>query len=402
MRRPFAQGVRHSVATLATLAFVFCLTTSARAAPYTFTLIADSRFFSDFQSFRSPSLGANGTVVFMLTENNGPNTIFTGNGGALTAIPLIGPAGTVGATSVAGTPAINAAGTIALQGAPQGGGDGIYLSNGGPLIQVATNLGGFPFLGFAPPSINGFGRVAFVADFGGGQGAFRSEPGGQFTDIVDNTGVFDGFVNNLVSINDAGQVAFFARFKAGPINSGVFVGSGGALTTIAETGTQFDGFVNVPVINNVGQVAFEAGLVAGGAGIYVGTGATLTLIADTNGVFTHFPGSPHINDAGTVVFAAGLQTGGAGIFTGPDPVADRVIAEGDPLFGSIVDAGSLTGAVENDRGQIVFMATLTNGDRVLVRADPSAAVPEPSSLTLLVLAGGTLAAWRWRRLRDTV
>ena len=338
-------------------------------------------------------------MEFSQTTINGPVIYYTGNGGPLTAVPLIGPTGPVAAT-IMGTPAINAGGTIAIQGAPQAGGEGIYLSNGGLLIQVATDLGS-QFFGFAPPSINDSSTVAFVADFGGGQGAFRSEPGGGFTDIVDNTGVFDGFVNNAVSINNAGAVAFDARFKAGPIASGVFVGSGGALTTIAESGGQFDGFVNVPVVNNAGVVAFEADLAGGGEGIFVGNGGALTLIADTNGVFNRFPGTVSINDSGTVAFTAGFQNSyRSGIFTGPDPVADKVIATGDPLFGSTVFG--VGGTLENDSGQIAFLASLTNGDTVLVRADPvsAAAVPKPSSLLLLVMGAATLAGWRrWNERR---
>ncbi len=37
-----------------------------------------------------------------------------------------------------------------------------------------------------------------------------------------------------------------------------------------------------------------------------------------------------------VVFLADLDDGGKGIFTGPDPISDKVIAIGDPLFGSTV------------------------------------------------------------------
>jgi hypothetical protein len=293
IRPLLVRPARRLVTVAAVLVVLFALPASGRAAmPYTYTLIADSSAFSDFKSYAGLSLSADGTVVFMLTHNNSANVIYTGNGGPLTAVPLIGPTGPVAVSNVGGTPAINAGDTIAIQGVPPGAGDGIFISNGGTLIQVVTNLGGYPFFGFAQPSINDAGNVAFVAEFGLGLGAFRSEPGGGFTDIVDNTGVFDGFVNNSVSLNDAGQVAFAARYNTGPVSSGVFVGSGGALTTIALAGGQISGFLGTPVINNAGEVTFEANLTAGGQGIFVGNGGLLTLIADTNGAFASFPSGP--------------------------------------------------------------------------------------------------------------
>jgi hypothetical protein len=379
----------------AVLALLLGLATPARPGPaYTFTRIADSTQFDAFAGFQSLSLNASGTVAFLLRDD--ARGLFTGNGGALTRISLQGPSGPVSAVSIAGYPSLNAAGAIALHGAPQGGGDGLYIAAAAAqLVRVADNLGGFPFLGFANPSINDAGRVAFVADFNAGHGVFRSEPGGGFTTIADNSGRFDGFVNNGVSINAAGSVAFYATSRSGAPNSaGVFVGSGGALTTVALAGGLFDGFAGTPVINAAGQVVFQAGL-SGGAAIFVGDGGSLRLVADTGGPFGGLQ-SPYVNDSGAVVFVAGLRAGGNGLFTGPDPALDRVIAYGDPLFGStVLGVGGLV--AENDGGQVAFVAFLTDGETVLLRADPAVAVPEPASLTLFGLGAAGLVACRWRR-----
>jgi hypothetical protein len=70
---------------------------------------------------------------------------------------------------------------------------------------------------------------------------------------------------------------------------------------------------------------------------YLSAAAYRFPISDTSGPFAGSPGqNPIINNNGTVVFFAMLDTGEIGLFTGPDPVADRVIATGDPLLGSIV------------------------------------------------------------------
>ena len=97
----------------------------------------------------------------------------------------------------------------------------------------------------------------------------------------------------------------------------------------------------------------------------------MTLIADTSGPFSDFLDAyfPGINKANQVAFVATLRAGGSGIFTGPDPLADKVIATGDPLLGStVVRLGFFRGL--NDAGQIAFWATLANGSGGWFRADP--------------------------------
>ncbi|WP_446385630.1 DUF7453 family protein [Coleofasciculus chthonoplastes] len=66
--------------------------------------------------------------------------------------------------------------------------------------------------------------------------------------------------------------------------------------------------------------------------------------------------SPIINNKGAIAFEAVLDTGEYGIFTGADPVADKVIAIGDPLFGSTVTSLGVSDKGFNDAGQVAFLA----------------------------------------------
>ena len=89
-------------------------------------------------------------------------------------------------------------------------------------------------------------------------------------------------------------------------------------------------------------------------------------IVDASGPFSAFR-SPAINDLGTVVFFGFLDAGPSGIFTGPDPVAHRVIATGDPLFGSTVTGlGFFRGL--NERNEVVFSFSLADGRNGIARA----------------------------------
>jgi hypothetical protein len=105
---------------------------------------------------------------------------------------------------------------------------------------------------------------------------------------------------------------------------------------------------------------------------------------------------PSLNNSGMVAFLAD-----GSIRTGPDPVADKVIAVGDDLFGSTVvefdDAfdtfTTISQEALNDSGQIAFSYVLADGRRGIARADPIV-IPEPGTLSLLVCA--VLGAMLWR------
>jgi hypothetical protein len=107
-------------------------------------------------------------------------------------------------------------------------------------------------------------------------------------------------------------------------------------------------------------------------------------IADTSGPFRSFGGFTQLNDLGTVAFDAFLDDGRFGIFTGPDPGLDAVIRDGDPLFGSTMNALGVIGSpFLNNAGQLTFFYGLADGRMGIARADPLVAVQAPASLALL-------------------
>ena len=122
-------------------------------------------------------------------------------------------------------------------------------------------------------------------------------------------------------LNGNGVASFGANLSAG--GSGVFVGSGGAVTTIAQTGSTFLTFndPNLPAINPASSMAaFYAARTAaagGGVGIFTSSGGPVTTIAATGGSspFTNFVAVPGINPGGTVALV-GIGPTGQGVFTG--------------------------------------------------------------------------------------
>jgi hypothetical protein len=175
-------------------------------------------------------------------------------------------------------------------------------------------------------------------------------------------------------INGSGQVSFHAIRRDG--SEGIFVGTGGPVTTIADTSGLFASFSDAPAISDDGRILFQATLKAtpGGheiPGLFSSIGGHISLVADATGRFSSFGFAPAINAHGQIAFLGTTGSGQVGLFTGDDPERDRVIAIGDRLDGSIVMELSVLSfrTALNNRGQIAFIAQLTDGRTGIYRAD---------------------------------
>jgi hypothetical protein len=138
-----------------------------------------------------------------------------------------------------------------------------------------------------------------------------------------------------------------------------------------------------PMLNDAGTAAFQRSLTDEATQEFVeqivtGNGGPLTVVADTRDEFAFFGfRPPSINNDGEVAFHATLDDGTSGIFVGSDPVADRVIATGDTLDGSIVQNLVFCEEGLSDSGELAFVATLEDaatpeGFRIAVfRATPA-------------------------------
>jgi hypothetical protein len=273
-------------------------------------------------------------------------------------------------------PAINSRGAVAFEGFTQTGVEGIFVGSGGALTTVATNGPGSPFAFFGPggqagPVINADGTVAFIGWLkAGGQGIFVGS-GGPVTTVAETVLLSESFQG--VDINDAGIVAFGRQSPGG---AAILTSSNGMFTKIADTAFIFGGVS----ISNPGVVAFVSPLPTTDAILFTGSGGGLTPIVSTGVAGPFFQlGSFSINTGGAVAFQAFLArtnlVEGNGIFVGSGGPIMTIADDSGPYF-------LFDGPAINADGVVAFRAILDSGgvgiftgadpalDRVIVTGEP--------------------------------
>jgi hypothetical protein len=357
---------------------------------YTFTKVADSTEggFDPF-SFGCAAINTRGDIAFKAGRlaSDGFNTIpgiYRANAdGTLTTIAedqkrfqFIGF-----------NPSINDSGQVSfaarLDGGKKDDTEAILRGEGKKLTTIASTADEFAFFGF-DTSINNSGEVAFAAELDNGDEGLFSGSGakkaGVTTHYLTSTSQFDGS-DARPSINNLGDIAFvesidFAR--------GVFVGQEGDFTEIVAPNPSDPSIgYGTPMLNDAGTAAFQRSFTDEATQEFVeqivtGNGGPLVVVADTRDEFAFFGfRPPSINNDGEVAFHATLDDGTSGIFVGSDPIADRVIATGDTLDGSIVQNLVFCEEGLSDSGELAFVAQLEDptspdGFRVAVfRATPA-------------------------------
>jgi hypothetical protein len=338
-------------------------------------------------------------------------------------------------TSAANYVAINNLGEVASIGYINGNDQQIAISNGSQTIGILN-----------PPADNSLGEDIWLND--AGQVVARSDSTiftaaqGSYSPLNDTTGYVLND-DNFVAANVTNSPIAWVGYNPVNFSRDLFLTSGTTTRTLATTGSAYsdiyypymnasdtvcytteaststqtsvfvtngtttrtiavassnDRDIEADGIDNNGDVLWNEYLTNGNQNLWLTSPTgTNTLIANTTGAYQSFS-DPYsfaatLSPSGQVAFIATLKNGNVGIFTGSDPVADKVIQEGDPLFGGTVGSViSFSPQGLNDNGSLAFLADTQNGSYV-VRADP---VPEPASCAVLV-AGNMLLMIRGRR-----
>jgi hypothetical protein len=292
---------------------------------------------------------------------------------------------------------INDLGQVAFRDAT-----GYYRGSGGPLdaMNAPTLSPGYVFL-------NNAGVTAFF-DGGGSQGMYVWD-GTKTTEVVPSSRdlVFGlpGFGGQgPPSINDSGTIVFRALVRVAPDTVPALLpadfryaiveadAATGDLHTIVGPSSTAAGYA-YPIINNAGDVTlvdpYKLCFVDGQeiqeyAIEILHNGSPHMVVNTTTTQFSSFFSGIALNDSGQIAFMAYLDGGTMpALFTGPDPVADRLIGQGDSFDGSIVQSLGFDSRGFNNNGQVLFDVTLTDGRYEVVRADISraASVSDSAAIT---------------------
>ncbi len=349
-----------------------------------------------FYNFGPPTINNNGDVAFMAVTNRWFNNpafgygymqgVYVGNGGALTTVADsdTGSGWYSFGTTGAAVPSINSSGQVAFHAITATGAKGIYRATGSSVTTIAETGTSYSFGTLSSfqmaTSMNDSGAVAFEAMFNtfSNNGVFKGS-GGDPTLVADRN---DSALNGLgtPAITSNGTVAFRAYLDAG--GEGYFTGPNPATDTLVDTSLPgINAILTQPTaINDAGTLLYNARLTAtNNAGLIISQGDSHAVIADAaNGPYSSVWGSgpaatPSINNHGDVAFMAGTDAGRSGIYAGPDPLRHAVIEVNDPLFGSTLQSTNLglTYQAINDAGQIAFRGRLADGSLdFIARADP--------------------------------
>jgi hypothetical protein len=270
--------------------------------------------------------------------------------------------------------------------------------------------------------------VPSVPPTGKGIGIFQVDAKGHIAKVVapgdaaPGGGKFDYAVEPWV--NDGGDVSFIGHIAGedGVVEGfppqdvvisalgGLYVKQGGTgkIRTIVHTGPDSD-FRQVfhDVMNNRGDIAFNGDVTPlphnnQNIGVFLFSGGKIIAVARPGDLMpgggnlvnaSIIGGNVHVNDRGDVVFSGVVDTDvdhdgndDTGLFQWSDGHLSVIARTGTviPGVGTVFALASAvivvppapintttSGAINNDRGQVLFCATMTNGDVVLLLATPS-------------------------------
>ena len=191
-----------------------------------------------------------------------------------------------------------------------------------------------------------------------------------FTNVADSR-QFQDFGWYPPGLNDTGTAVFRGALLA-PRRSGIFTGSGGAVTTVVDDtpSSLYQEFGARPWINNRGDIAFHATFRNHGAGIFLAHSGSVTTLVDTWSSTSFFYNvtldEPSLNNSGAVAFhAANENTHLSAIFRVHNGSVTTIADWGDWPPPGLASSGEVAfagpGIYRGSGGDVITVAECSNG-----------------------------------------
>ncbi len=336
--------------------------------------IADtSQAFTDFSPYVA-TVGADGAVSFQAAVEGNRTGVYVGDGEILGTVVESGPDGL---RAVVSHPAVADDGTTFY--GHDSNGDAVYLARGDRVERIAgAGEAALRAIGPLGPTMSRAG-VAFRATHADGStGVYLGSSGG-FSAIADTRGELSMF-HGLPVVTPDGKVFFRADLRNG--EQAIFRHFEGRTKAIVDTRSGLSGLGRFPSTTHDGTVVLAASISASGSG------STREERAVPSGIFAVKDGPPIplitsgdsfeslrgalTSGGGAVVFMGTPRAGRLALFSGPNVHDDRILGIGDTLCGSTVEEFALNPVSMNDACQLAIRVKLANGLQLVLRADPRA------------------------------
>lgn len=330
------------------------------------TLAETGTDWADFGPY-VPCLSETGAVAFQATLSAGGSGLYLAHANEITCLyeSALGPF-----SHFYSHPDFNENQTLCFYATRPHQVSGVYLSRGKQLTPLAETGDRFDMIGPLGPTLNAKDTVAFRAVQAGQAGIFKAATANSLTEIA-KTGSFFKAFQGLPVLNKDGDVLFRADLENR--QAGLFYWRNSEVFPLLLTGERFQQLGAFPAWNNAGSVVFAATLHTGESGIFRlnanQPSETVQAVLSSACGMEHFRGAL-INDAEDIIYFASSPKGGLGLFTGPDPAKDKLLSIGDSWQMAQVTEFALNAVSFNHQGQIALRIKLSNGQGLILRADP--------------------------------
>lgn len=256
-------------------------------------------------------------------------------------------------------PDVDHVGALAFYGEDPAGVQAVFTTRDG--VTRASGRG-YHLIGPAGPTMNDEGIVAFRGERVAGVPGVHAIEAGGVRAIAERGDVFAEFFG-LPLVDGRGSVVFRADTERGV--QGIYRSTGDAIEPVVETGPSLVSIAPFPCWSADDGVAFVGSSSGDRDEVFVVRDGEVVGVPGGDAFETH---RGCLVSGATLIRIATPRGGSLGLFAGSDPAEDKILAIGDALEGSTVDALAANPVSVDGRGDLAIVVGLADARQMVLRA----------------------------------